>query len=87
MLSGTTSTGFVYNVDVRMIGDFRYIQALRDMKKDDLTALADVAELLLGSEQLNKLIKHVQDEAGFVNSEKIMEEISEIMSGHTETKN
>lgn len=88
----TTKSGFEYRVDPRILTDWRFTMAVaktqngKDMEK--LAGVEQMATLLLGDEQYQKLLRHVSDQnQGFVPAETIIAEMTEIMEASKETKN
>jgi len=83
MIRGKTSTGFKFAVNENIANDFRFIQAFRKTKSknadDQLVGTYDLVELVIGSANMENLFKHVEDKDGTVSTEKIMNELTEIL--------
>lgn len=84
MVVGKTSTGFDYEYDERILSDWRFVEGVAKTTSDNqierMQGMVSIVNLLLGDE--TALIKHLQElNDGFVPSEKMMEEITDIMNG------
>ena len=83
MIKGKTSSGFEYEVDERIIKDWRFAKALAKLSGeplDKMSATIDIASMLLNNGQEESLMKHVEMD-GFVDSGKMEHEIVEIING------
>lgn len=83
-MKGKTQSGFEFEIDERIKTDWRITDAIADSQSDDnmkkIMAGKRLSELLLGKEDMDRLIKHVADlNDGFVPTEKIMEELTDII--------
>ena len=87
MLTGTTSTGFAYKVEVDALDDYELLELLCESDKGDARAMLEAMERLLGKEQKEALKKHVRNEEGKVSAKRMMEEMLEILKSHGEGKN
>lgn len=88
----TTKSGFEYQVDPRILTDWRFTMAVaktqngKDMEK--LAGLEEMATLLLGDEQYSKMMQHISERnQGFVPADKVIAEMTDIMEASKETKN
>lgn len=88
----TTKSGLEYRVDPRILTDWRFTMAVaktqngKDIEK--LAGVEQMATLMLGEEQYQKLLQHVSDHnQGFIPAEAIIAELTEIMEATKETKN
>ncbi len=80
MITGTTKSGFAYNIAENAFDDMRMIDALADLTGDcDVRAMTRVVKLFLGEEQRDKLYEHVRREDGTVPPERVLSEITEII--------
>lgn len=87
MKEGKTSTGFNYILDESKADDWELLENLRRIDKGEQGLVVDVAEELLGTDQLNKLKKHVKELEGRVSITGVLNEISEILGGDSTIKN
>ena len=77
IVTGKTTTGFEFSIDGRLLQDFRFVKAYREWQKNNF-AQVDVLDCMLSPEDVDRLMKHVSDKDGFVDSLKIAAEMSEI---------
>ena len=91
MIEGKTRTGFKYKIDERVANDWRLLDAMRKVINGGLmekvAAVADMIDFLLG-ENKEKLMEHIAaNNDGFMPSDKLEEELFDIIKGARETKN
>lgn len=86
MIKGTTKSGFNYEVAQERLENYDLFEKIGEMEENPFV-IAKVVKLLLGTEQANKLKDHVRSDSGFVPSDKMSEEITEIFQKQAETKN
>lgn len=83
MFKGVTSSGFEYEVSLRIKKDWRFVKALAKSESKDesemLWGTTRVVELLLG-EQEEALQEHLAEEDGVVPTEKLMDTVREILN-------
>lgn len=77
MIKSKTTSGFEYQVDERLMQNFRFVRLLREWQNNNL-AQVDVLDFMLGKEQAEALQEHVADKEGFVDSQKIADEMNEM---------
>ena len=89
-ITGTTSTGFEYSFDSRVLTDWDFITllgTLTDKDVSDSVKLPNMKKLLflvLGEEQTNNLIYHIRElNDGYAPIDEVIKEVGEI----TSTKN
>lgn len=80
MISGTTKSGFMYEIDDEAMDDYELLEILCDIDKGDTSLLTTAAKMLLGREQLERLKEHNRTETGRVSAKKMVEDISDILS-------
>lgn len=90
-MKGTTKSGFKFNIDERIIEDWRLIDAIAMAESDDpseqVRGTKAVADLLLGKDKAS-LIKFIQDKNdGFVPATEMTNIIAEIITTVRELKN
>jgi len=82
MVKIQTTSGFVCNVDERKAKDWNFLEALVDCDNENesiaLRGITKVVPLLLGTNEFEKLKKHVEKD-GFTDVEVIMSEFKEIL--------
>ena len=91
-MKGKTKSGFKFDIDERVLTDWRFtIAVAKTQGEDTLQKLAganEMVELLLGAEGHQALIAHVAAaNDGYVPSDVFMEEVTEIMQSSAKTKN
>ena len=90
-MKGTTKSGFKFNIDERIIEDWRLIEAIAMAESDDpgeqIKGTRLVADLLLGADKdsLIEFIKKKND--GFVPAMEMTNTIAEIITSVREIKN
>lgn len=90
MITATTETGFEFSFDIRIIEDFRMLQQIRALRKNDsaesnIDALVNIATLIIGNDQVNALTEHIAGlNDGFVPAKAMLEECSDIFKKATE---
>jgi len=77
----TTKTGFKCDINEKMLTDYRFVKAIAKTKSKDIliraSALFDLVELLIGDD--SELIAHCTTEDGIANTERVEEEILDII--------
>lgn len=84
MVKVQTKSGFVCEVNEKIVADWGFLDVLCDCESDDATvrmrASRDAVKLLLGKENAAALAEHVKDKDGIRNSARVFEEFREIMT-------
>lgn len=91
MLKGKTSTGFKFEVDERVLEDWRLITNIELAESADLTdkvkGVTALVHLLLGNNE-PKLMEHIaKKNDGFIPTEAIINELASIITTTKELKN
>ena len=60
-MKGKTSSGFEFDVEEKALDDYRLVKDLRAISKGDGGLIVDVTERLLGVDQEEALMKHVEN--------------------------
>lgn len=90
-MKGTTKSGFKFNVDERIIEDWRLVEAIGMAESEDpseqIQGTREVANLLLGKDKqaLIEFIKKKND--GYVPSKEMVSVIAEIINAVKDLKN
>lgn len=87
MVTGKTESGFEYTLDEEALDDYELLEILSEIDNGNDSLIPKVARLILGNEQLNDLKEHVRNEKGKVPATKMIEEITQIITGNKEVKN
>lgn len=78
MKKGKTTTGFEFILTDERLNNYELMEAINEVEINPLVSVK-VVDLLLGKEQSEKLKNHVRTDDGFVPSDKLMEELKEIL--------
>lgn len=81
-----TKSGFKAKVLDDAMDNWDLLEALRAIDRGEAGAIVDVAPLLLGEEQVDKLKKHLRSEDGVLRASDMVNEINEILQGVKEVK-
>ena len=87
MIKGTTETGFEFEIEDEILDDYELIEVLVDVDGGDMSLVPKMIDMLLGTDQKNKLKEHVRNTAGKVSAKAMMEEIAAIFKAKSELKN
>lgn len=83
MISGVTKSGFAFEVPDGIESDFRVLEAIADADSEDASAklrgTVELVRLLLGEEGKKRLYSKLRAECGSVPTEKVIEEVTEIL--------
>lgn len=78
-----TMSGFVCDVNEKRAKDWRFARALADWDSGDesraVKGVTAAIPLLLGKDGEEKLMEHIADEDGIIDSEKMISEFKEII--------
>lgn len=85
-IKGTTFSGFSYVIDPERLDDYRLFELLSEAMEDAIKMPKFVSKVL-GEEQKEALLSHLEDKEGRVSIEKMEKEMTEIFSQSTPTKN
>lgn len=77
MRSGTTSSGFKFEIDEQDLNDMEFIELMADAEENPLK-YPKMVERMLGKEQKKKLYDHVRTKEGRVPPDAIDKEVEEI---------
>lgn len=85
MVSGVTKSGFKYKVNEEIRTDWRFVKAIADADSADesrmLAGATRMVTLLLGEKGEAELERHVAQENGIIPTQKIIEEVRDILNG------
>ena len=87
MITGTTESGFEFEMDEGSLDDYELLEDICDMDNGDPLKITMIARRLLGKEQMQALKEHVRNEEGRVSAARITEEIAQIFGSQSEVKN
>lgn len=91
MIEGKTKSGFKYSIDERILSDWRMLEAIHASESKDaseqLGGITQLTDLLLGKNK-SKFMEHIaKKNDGFVPSEVVTSEITEMFTQVKELKN
>jgi hypothetical protein len=87
MITGTTRSGFEYEVPDTFGDDYEVLEALtRLQKENDLFSIVTLIDQVLGAEQRDAFKEHCRTEDGRVSTEMMMNEFLDIFSGQKDLK-
>ena len=87
MLKGKTESGFAFEIADNRLGNIELIDELAAADSGNLLAVSRALTMLLGAEQKKALYDHVRTEDGLVPTEKVMAELTQIMTSGQNAKN
>ena len=80
------SDGFTVTIDEKHLNDWKLLKLLRGIDKGETSLIVDVAETLLGEDQVEELEKHLAVD-GVTPIDSMVNAIREIMESQTSLKN
>lgn len=89
MITGTTKTGFDFEIDPEKVNDMEFVELAAAAREDGLL-LPKIITWVLGDEQKKALYAHVRDKHGAAKADVVGEEFTEIIlsiNNAAETKN
>ncbi len=91
-MQGITKSGFEYDVDERILTDWRFTtiaaKAESGTAVEKISAAQKMVELMFGEEQLGRLMDHIASKNdGFVPMEAVSNITKEIIDEHKKLKN
>lgn len=87
MEKGKTKTGFEFEINPDVFDDWELLEKLNAIDKGDSKLAVDVANAVLGDEQMNALKEHIRAEKGKVSITAMMEALEEIFDACGSAKN
>lgn len=85
MITGKTESGFEYNISKERLNNYELAETLGELEENPLL-MGKVVNLMLGKEQTKRLKDHLRTKDGFVPSELMEAEITEILQKQAELK-
>ena len=82
MINGVTKSGFSFEVDERVIKDWRFIKSMAKLNKGalgQLEGIVEISSIVLGEKQGLLLEKHIADQDGYIDAKEYEEELTEII--------
>lgn len=78
LVTGTTSTGFEFEVSSNLLDDMEFFKILRSAQSNALY-IVDVIEKMFGKEQADRLCEHVKAKEGYMSVDAIRKEYVEVL--------
>ena len=85
MITGTTGSGFNYEIDDDALNDMELLDALCDLDRGDHSAISEVIRRLMG-EQKKALYEHLRGMDGRVKADEVINTVAEILNACSKTK-
>lgn len=86
MVTGTTASGFAYEIDDNVGDDYEVLELMAKVRKNDTFAIFELIEKILGPEQKDRLKDHCRQPNGRVPISKINDEVVEILTAQKDLK-
>ena len=80
MLTGTTSSGFHWEIEEDALDDMELLDALTDWDAGKETGAISACRLLLGDQQRKALYDHLRGENGRVKATAVLTAVNEILT-------
>ena len=82
-----TTSGFEATIDEGILDDYELLEMLCEVDNGNTGKLIEASVKVFGNEQYAALKEHNRDEDGKISTKKMIEEITEILSGMQNGKN
>lgn len=80
MISGTTKSGFDYEISEDVLDDYELLEMLSEVDRGNVSLLTTAAGLILGEEQIKKLKEHNRGDNGIVSAKRMIKDIVDIIT-------
>lgn len=80
MVTGTTKSGFSFEVDEKTADNMELLEILEEMSNNDILAMSKACKIILGDEQKKALYKHLRTEDGRVPVESVSEAVADVLN-------
>lgn len=87
MRTGTTSSGFKYQIEEDAFDDYELLEVLSEIDKGQTGRIVDMVDMLFSKEQKAALKEHVKKENGKIPASKLLTEVMDIFQKEKEGKN
>lgn len=84
-LTGVTKTGFTYKISPNNLDNYELFELMSEVDENPML-FPQVANLVLGKNQVKELKEHLRREDGTVSVEKFMAEVQDILTDNPLTK-
>ena len=82
-----TTSGFEATIDEGILDDYELLEMLCEVDNGNTGKLIEASVKVFGKEQYAALKEHNRDENGKISTKKMIEEITEVLSGMQNGKN
>ena len=79
IITGKTKSGFSYQIQKEQVENYEFVELIGEVDENP-TKHPKVLKMLFGKEQTDKLKDHLRTEDGFVPTQKMIEEFSEVLN-------
>lgn len=87
MITGTTTSGFYFELDEEVMDDYELLDMLCEIDAGDVSRVTAMVRMLLGEEQDAALRNHIRTKSGRVPATKMIAEVMEIFNACNQGKN
>ena len=85
MIKGKTESGFEFEIEERALDNYELMEVIAEADENPML-VPKILTMLLGEDK-KRLIEHVREDDGIVPADKMMEELSDIFSSTSNSKN
>lgn len=85
MIKGKTKSGFEFEINEEQLNDYRFLKEVARVEDNPLR-FPFLLEKMLSEDQEERLMKHLEDDKGRVDPDKVMEEVKDIFQSTNELK-
>ena len=87
MINGKTESGFEFGIKEEVLDDYELLEVLGKVDRGEVGYVPDMVEMLLGTEQKNRLKAHIRKEHGRITVTDMINEVMQIFNANKELKN
>lgn len=87
MITGTTNSGFAFEIEEETLDDYELLESLSKVDKGEVLSIAETVDRLLGEEQKDRLKEHIRNVQGRITIAAMMDEVVQIFNASGEIKN
>lgn len=87
MITGTTNSGFAFEIEEETLDDYELLESLSKVDKGEVLSITETVDRLLGEEQKDKLKEHIRNVQGRITIAAMMDEVVQIFNASGEIKN
>lgn len=87
MLEGKTASGFEFTIEDEVLDDYELLEVIHKVDTGHDGYIVDMAKMILGEDQVNKLKEHCKKDNGKVSAIRVVNEMAEIFAVSKKLKN